>query len=189
MTEQLRVAATTTQDRRDPSAHEVFEILVRDHTAMLLCFLRSLQRSPHAVDDLFQETMLTAWRRLADYDRERPFGPWLRGIALRIVWKHREKAGRTAVAYEPRVLEALEQRFESAASSSETLAAVVDRLQDCLRGLPETLRGMLDAVYSKGLRLRDAAQAASVSEEAAKKRVQRARQQLAECLRRGGFAT
>ena len=30
--------------------------------------------------DLFQETMVVAWRRLDDFDHTRPFGPWLRGL-------------------------------------------------------------------------------------------------------------
>ena len=36
---------------------------------MLPGYRRSLLRSD-AVDDLFQETMLTAWRRLPDYDQD-----------------------------------------------------------------------------------------------------------------------
>ena len=36
---------------------------------------------PSAVDDLFQETMLIAWQKITAYDRLRPFGAWLRGIA------------------------------------------------------------------------------------------------------------
>ena len=35
--------------------------------------------------------MLTAWRRLGDYDHTRPFGPWLRGIATRLVLRHRDR--------------------------------------------------------------------------------------------------
>ncbi|HEX6810192.1 MAG TPA: RNA polymerase sigma factor [Planctomycetota bacterium] len=166
--------------------HEVFEILVRDHSAMLLSFLRSLLRAADLVDDLFQETMLTAWRRLPDYDRERPFGPWLRGIAVRLVLKHRERHARGAVTCEPEVLEALELRYRAAAASPETFAAVAERLQQCLQSLPQKLRDVIGFVYEQGMRLCDAARAIEVSEEAAKKRVQRGRQQLAECLRRNG---
>jgi hypothetical protein len=64
--------------REQPSGKEIFEILVRDHTAMVLAYLRCRVWSPDAVDDLYQETMLAAWLRLAEYDRERAFGPWVR---------------------------------------------------------------------------------------------------------------
>ena len=62
-----------------------FEILVRENTRMLTVFLRSRVKDEAAVDDLFQETMLVAWKRLDDCDLSRPFGPWLRGIAHRLV--------------------------------------------------------------------------------------------------------
>ena len=52
---------------------------------MLTVFLRSRVNDEAAVDDLFQETMLVAWKRLDECDLSRPFGPWLRGIAHRLV--------------------------------------------------------------------------------------------------------
>lgn len=42
---------------------------------MVLAMLRSMVYDKNAVDDLFQETMITAWRTLDRYDEERPFGP------------------------------------------------------------------------------------------------------------------
>ena len=60
-------------------AADVFAILVREHADRLLAYLRATVPAS-SVDDLFQETVLVAWRRLPDYDRARPFGAWLRGI-------------------------------------------------------------------------------------------------------------
>ena len=57
---------------------------------MLTVFLRSRVNDEAAVDDLFQETMLVAWKRLDDCDLSRPFGPWLRGIAHRLVMAPKE---------------------------------------------------------------------------------------------------
>jgi RNA polymerase sigma-70 factor len=182
----VRLPSADARADRELGAHEVFEILVRDHAPMLLAYLRSLVRAADAVDDLFQETMLTAWRRLADYDRARPFAPWLRGIALRLVLRHRELRARSAAQLDAEALAALEQRYRDAAGSPETFAAAGERLQDCLRRLPETLRVAITGVYAQGLRLREVAQAAAVTVEAVKKRVQRGRRQLADCLRRAG---
>jgi len=168
----------------DVSARQVFEILVREHASMLLAYLRALLRSDDAVDDLFQETMLTAWRRLGDYNHERPFAPWLRGIALRLVLRHRERRARSVPQFDQAVLEALEERFV-AAHSSAAFAALAERLRLCLNRLPDQLRAVFSLVYEQGLRLRAAARALAASEEAVKKRVQRGRQLLADCLRRG----
>ena len=76
-----------------PDAADVFAILVREHGERLLAYLRASVPSS-AVDDLFQDTVLVAWRRLGDYDRTRPFGAWLRGIARNIVMDFWSRAGR-----------------------------------------------------------------------------------------------
>ena len=55
-----------------------FEILVRENSRMLTVFLSTRIREQAVIDDLFQETMLVAWKRLPDYDLDRPFVPWLR---------------------------------------------------------------------------------------------------------------
>ena len=45
-------------------AHTIFEILVRENEAMLMTYLRAAVRNQAVVEDLFQETMLVAWRIL-----------------------------------------------------------------------------------------------------------------------------
>ena len=75
----------------DLKARKAFEILARENSRMLIVYLRSLVQDEAAIDDLFQETMVVAWRRLDECDLDRPFGPWLRGIASRLVMAHYRK--------------------------------------------------------------------------------------------------
>ena len=72
----------------------LFEILVRENADSLTAFLRASVYNEAAADDLFQETMLIAWRKIGEYDRSRPFGAWLRGIAKRLALAHFRKASR-----------------------------------------------------------------------------------------------
>ena len=72
-------------------AKKLFEALVREHADMLLVYLRSALGNVPDVDDLFQETMVIAWRRLDDFDETRPVGPWLRGIARKLLQSHYRK--------------------------------------------------------------------------------------------------
>lgn len=170
-----------------PSAHQVFEILAREHAGMLTAYLRSLVVRSDIVDDLFQETMLVAWRRLDECDKSLPFGPWLRGIATRLVMEHRRKsAARAMLACEPEVLQALElefRRFEQLPGDS--FAERLNRLRSCLDRLPPPMKEAVELAYVKGLSLKSIAAAVKVTEEAIKKRVQRARQLLAECIMGG----
>ena len=78
---------------------------------MLLAFLRSSLDAPGAVDDLFQEAMIVAWKRLDDYDRTRPFGPWLRGIARLLILAHYRRTGRSPEWFSDTVLDAIDARF------------------------------------------------------------------------------
>jgi RNA polymerase sigma-70 factor len=181
---------TTRHPGPSPTGREVFEILVREHTDMLTAFLRSLVWRGDQVDDLFQETMLVAWRRLDEYDRSRPFGPWLRGIATNLVLQARRRSGRDFLNCDPAVLEALERRvrdFERIPADS--FRDRLRHLSDCLGRLPDRLREVIDLGYNRDLLLRQIARAVDASEEAIKKRMQRARQLLVECLRAKGEPT
>lgn len=165
------------------SGREVFEILVREHADMLTAYLRSLTGPRAAVDDLFQQAMLVAWRRLKDYDRSRPFGPWLRGIAQRLVLEHHRKGRAAAICLDPVVLAELDVRFERvAALPGDTFRERAERMTSCLEKLPEAMRRAIDLVYARGLLISAAAESLGASEEAVKKRVQRGRQLLAECI-------
>lgn len=169
-----------------PSARRVFEILVREHADMLTAFLRSLVVSPSAIDDLFQETMLVAWRRLGDYDTARPFGPWLRGIAGVLAMEHRRKqasAARVVMSVEPETLAALEEHYQRLSRApGDTFHERAQRLRECLSRLPEALREVVEFAYARGMLLRQIAESLGASEEAVKKRIQRARTALARCL-------
>jgi RNA polymerase sigma-70 factor (ECF subfamily) len=165
-----------------PSGREVFEILARENADMLAAYLRSLLGSDAALDDLFQEALVVAWRRLKEYDRERPFGAWLRGIARHLVMEHHRKGRVRAVALDDAVLEALDARFDRFSKTGEGFRYRSDQLITCLSRLPEAMREAIEMVYARGLMLKQIAAAVGAAEETIKKRVQRARAALAECL-------
>lgn len=178
----------------DPTARELFEVLVRDHADALMASIRAGIGRAHA-DDVFQETVLVAWRRLADYDRTRPFGPWLRGIARLVALDLMSRQRRMQVA-DPATFDAIERNVaaferariegaEPAMSFRERLAA----LDDCLSRLPAMYADVVQAAYRDNLQLADIARATNDNQEAVKKRLQRARALLAHCLRgKGAFA-
>ena len=72
---------------------------MREHIDSVRAFLLSSVRDSVAVEDLSQETFLTAWKILDRYDRKLPFGPWVRGIAAKLVLNHRRKLGRNRVHF------------------------------------------------------------------------------------------
>lgn len=166
----------------EPTAAAVFEILVREHASMLSAYIRSLIGGGPSVDDLFQEAMMVAWRRLSEYDRTRPFGPWLRGIARNLALNHVRQLATRPKLTDPQVLAELDRRYDRFTRPGESFTERLERMRECMQRLPALLREVVELGYAKGMLLAEIAEAVSASEEAVKKRVQRARAALAECI-------
>lgn len=171
-----------TSDRDPPDARDLFEILVRENSGMLASFLRCALRDPTTSDDLFQETFLIAWKNLSRYDRSRPFAPWIRGIATRLILAERRRRNRFQFLDE-NDLGKLDGFFEEFnASPGDTWSDKLDALRQCLDRLRPPLRRVLDLRYQGNLGCQSIAETVGDSFEAVKKRLQRARSALALCL-------
>ena len=170
---------------RNRQARAVFEILVRENEAMLMTYLRAVVVNESAAEDIFQETMLTAWRKLDEFDRSRPFGPWLRGICGRLVMAYYRKAKRDYILGTDRMLEYLSRQIEHINERpGDTWAEKIEALKHCIEALPEHYRHPIHLRYFENRSASEIADMSRVSLEAVKKRLQRARSQLLDCLRR-----
>ena len=166
-------------------AKALFEIVIRENTDMLVAYLRAGVRDEHAVDDLYQETVLTAWKRLDSYDRDRPIGPWLRGIAGKLILSYYRKTARADVPVDEQALQWLDERFEAIHSlRGDTFHEKLSALRECIDALPETYQRPITLRYTEQHSLVDIAAALRLAKETLKKRLARARTRLAECLER-----
>lgn len=168
-------------------AKVLFEILMREQTDMLLVYLRSVVRDPAAVDDLYQETMIVAWRNLERFDRARPFGPWLRGIAGKLVLAYRRKSAAAMFVCDQKVLEVIDAQLGVIANQTgDTLDEKVALLRACVASLPEHYRSVIHERYQQddAIPTQSLAEKLSLTLETFKKRLQRARAMLLECMER-----
>ena len=169
-----------------PSATEVFEVLMRQNAGHLMAFIRAMVRNESLAEDVFQETLLVAWRRFESFDRARPFGPWLRGIAHLTALAMFRK-GKREVVVDSKVVEALEVRAEALERAWIGLEHdPLETLQACVEQLPERYRDAVEILYRGDRSVAEVAAATEMGMEAAKKRLQRARHLLADCLRTKG---
>src|SRR5881394_4296469 len=117
--------------------------------------------------------MLVSWRRLADYDRSRPFAPWLRGIAQILVLEHARKKRARPLTTDPLVLVEIDRRFEVLAGApGDTFMEKAERIWTCVARLPEGMREAINLVYVRGLQVAAAAESVGIGREAFGKRVQ-----------------
>jgi RNA polymerase sigma-70 factor (ECF subfamily) len=71
---------------------DAFEFLLARIEMPLFAFLHRLGARPDIVQDLAQEVMLRLYEHRRRYDPERPFRPWLFGIAVN-VWQDSRRRG------------------------------------------------------------------------------------------------
>jgi RNA polymerase sigma factor (sigma-70 family) len=150
---------------------------------MLMAYIRTIQNDQVAADDVWQETMLVAWRRIDDFDVSRPFGPWLRGIAHKIVLANYSKAKGRMTVTDSESLEYLSQRFESIQSlKGDTLDEKLQALRDCIALLSDHERQCVELRYSQNLMPAELSDRLGVALETIKKRLMRAKQRLVLCI-------
>ena len=166
-------------------AKSLFQILIRENSDMLVAYLRAGVRDLHAVDDLYQETVLIAWRRLDAYDRDKPFGPWLRGIAGRLMLAYYRATAKGATPLDDQALEWLNERFAAVHSMpGDTLHEKLAALRECVDALPETYQRPITLRFEEGRNLIEIQSMLSLARETLKKRLTRGKARLAECLER-----
>jgi RNA polymerase sigma-70 factor (ECF subfamily) len=61
---------------------DLVEWLVRRHATGLLTFITRMVGNRHLAEELFQEVFLAVWLKRRQYQKSRPFRPWLYAIAL-----------------------------------------------------------------------------------------------------------
>ena len=160
----------------------LFEALVRDHSELLYVYITSCVGRTSLADEVHQDTLLTAWRRLRDFDQTRSFGAWIRGIARVQIRAHlRQNAAQPLLSDE--LLDGLEARFHALSRQpGDTLDDKLDCLRECLAGLADRDQHALEIRYTDGLRGSPLAARLKTTVENAKKVVQRARARLLACM-------
>jgi RNA polymerase sigma-70 factor, ECF subfamily len=148
-----------------------FEALVRQRQSPLRGFLRRLTRGDHALaDDLAQETLFEAWRKIEQFRGEGTFASWLARIAYHryLMWARRRK------------LEPLEEGTDVAdGSPAPDLRLDLEKAMARL-SLPE--RAALTLCYAQEYTNEDAADIMAVPLGTLKSHVARGRERLRKLL-------
>lgn len=160
----------------DPTA---FLKLFLQHEGDLRALIGSLVRDWNAAEDVLQEVALTTWQRFDDYDPQRSFGAWARGIAVNKILRRREQIARFPVLFSPEVITAVLDAFDRAEGTSSPM---MNELEPCLEQLPEKSRHLLALRYGEALDVRQIAQRIQSTPDAVYKGLLRAREWLRDCV-------
>ncbi len=147
-----------------------------------MVYARALVFDESTAADLVQDAFVAAWKSLGRFDVTRDFGTWMRGI-IRNKWKdHCRKTGRNREVTDAdlEIMEAELIQWEEARQDGK--GQVFDRLEICMKRLPETLAAAVKAFYYDGLDGEGVAKNLEVNAATVRKRLERARCALRECL-------
>jgi RNA polymerase sigma-70 factor (ECF subfamily) len=162
-----------------------FGILVRRHQDGLFRLLRRYLGTADAAQEAAHEAFVAAWSALKRYDPERPFGAWLRTIAIN---KARDYGRRLKLRRRlfggPLPEDSASAWRDPAPAADEALAERerLDALDRAIARLPQGLKEPLLLTAFEGLSHKEAADALGLSPKAVENRVYRARKLLGEAL-------
>lgn len=166
---------------------QAFERLMRENSSMLLTYIRSVVGSPDGVDDVFQETMVTAWLKLDSFDRRCAFGPWLRGIAKNHALNYFRKSQRDMLMCNESILDYLDKQFQGIESyEGDSWREKTQNLHLCIQGLPDIYKEVIRLRYLDEMKTAQVNATLDVPKETLKKRLHRAKKMLLSCLQAKG---
>ena len=164
------------------SGTKAFEILVRRHHRRLLGYAISILGDENTARDVVQDAFVVAHRRLDDFDTSSDFGAWMRGI-VRNRCHEVHRAESRLVLVETSTLEAVEQQHQDwDVSEAEHNRCVLRALHGCLAKLPEPLLQVVNLFYMQMLSGAEVAHRIGREQATIRKRLQRARQNLSDCI-------
>lgn len=167
-------------DPRDP---EGFSQLVRDHHRELTVYALALTRDINNAREIVQDAFVAAYEKISAFDVTRDFAAWMRGI-VRNKWREwlRRNTRPEIPESELAFMDAAVAGWQSHRAAGA--AGVFDALDQCLQRLPENLRSAIHATYYRGETSDEAAASLGCEPAAIRKRLERARHLLRDCVER-----
>lgn len=166
--------------------HRAFHALVVAVQRELRLVLCGFAPPPEVLEELVQDTLVTAWEKLATYRPEKTFTAWLHAIArnkARSRWRAHQRGARKI---EGDALDAALLEMEAEIVADESAAeADARRLAACLALLPSRTRQLLQRRYVDDAPLANLAREFRKTEQALAALFYRLRSKLRACMATG----
>jgi RNA polymerase sigma-70 factor, ECF subfamily len=152
--------------------------LIETYQAGVWRYLRALGCEASLADDLTQDTFLAVMQRPFQEVSPAATSAYLRKTALNMLISHERRAGRVRAVEDVELLDRTWSRWAGADDGE----AVLDHLRDCLRRLTTRARQALEMRFRGEHSRAEIAEELKITEHGAKNLMQRAKQQLRECI-------
>jgi RNA polymerase sigma-70 factor (ECF subfamily) len=160
------------RSRHDPGC---FAVIFDRHAEEILRYAHA-RLGPDLAEDVTAETFLAAFRHRDRYDITRPDArPWLYGIAVRQIGRHRRALARRPALLRAAPADLVTEDFSPRATERVAAEQLRPRLAAVLSGLARQDRELLLLVAWAGLSYEESAQALGLTVSAVKSRLHRIR--------------
>lgn len=171
-------------NKKSQSLH-IFEVLATQHEPMLLAYLFSIVSDRKLAEDIAQQTLLIAYRKIDSLQDPAAFPAWLRGIArLEALSAMRKQSREFAVA--PETLQQMDEVYRQFEEQfpAETWEERFHLVEQCYEKLPDTLQTVCRLHYFEDRKAREIADVLALNLNAVLKRLERARIAIRDCVQR-----
>lgn len=164
-----------------PEHTEQFVQQLTESQNRLYGYVYSLLGDRGAANDVVQETNLVLWRKLNEFDPDRPFLPWAFAVARFQVLANLRDKKRDRLLLDADLAEKISDDVES---TSGSLDSVREALRACLQKLPAPSRELVQQRYLQTMSVADVAASLGRTVGATKVALLRARKHLATCVQK-----
>jgi RNA polymerase sigma-70 factor (ECF subfamily) len=173
------IAAVRAGDER------AFTQLMRRHKQELYRFVRAYSGDASEAFDLVQESFVAAWSALSRYDPQRPFGIWLKRIALNKCRDWRRRRAVRHFFYRAEDINKPGVEIAQPPPASGDRETEWARLDKAIAALPGSLKAPLLLSLTDTTSYREIGDALGLTAKAVEVRIYRAKRMLAETLGAG----
>lgn len=163
------------QDRR-----QLFSRLMREHHRDLLVFAGAATRDSDAARDIVQEALVSAWKKFDEFEKKRDFGAWVRGIVRFKTKDWFRRQNRQPVSDSDLV--ELEIDLNAWRDSLPADTTIFEKVEECIGKLPCNFKAAVRSFYFEDRTGEEAASNLNISPSNLRKRLERARALLHDCL-------
>ena len=161
---------------------EAFAELIRLYQREVWAVISAMLLDKMKTEDLVQQTFVSAYRHLDQFQRERDFGAWLKEIArnqVRQELRSRQREGNRMGLYHQHLLTEIEDP-----ASTERQAPLTDALRECIQKLPTAAAEMIQMRYEHALDFGRIAEVLGRTVEATRQHLARIRVSLRDCIKK-----
>lgn len=168
-------------DKSDHVNTEQFVRQLTEHQNRLYGYVYSLLGDGTRAADVVQETNLVLWRKVDEFQPDKPFLPWAFAIARFQVMAHLRDHKRDRLLLDAELVATLS---DEAQRQSGQIDAIRDALRPCMQLLTATSRELIERRYFRAMSVAEIAEAAERTAGSIKVALLRIRRQLAECVQK-----